>query len=363
MLERIPRASGLAAFVIVSAVYAAPMRSMPSSRAATTHEPRPAPVPPQSSSTVAAGAFGGTHTLRIGTLAPKNSAVGKMMTVWDKALAQTTNGRLTLRIQWNGTAGLEHSLVAKMKAGDLEGAMLTSASLIVVNPRAAVFLVSGVARDWAELDRSRQAIEPDLDAGFQSAGFQRVGWVDDTSIRLVTRGFAVRRPRDLKGKRVLDCPLSLGAITTSSQGLPALVKPHTQWTGGNFDGYCGRTPELAAMQSTGFDHVHEDAIALGSGATVFRLRALTALPRDLHAVFQDLSQRLGKHLPVWMRRADGRAYQQLAQTMMVVKRTEAERAEWDVHHRRQWTSLVSRGPVDKRLLNEMLRARGLTPLP
>src|SRR5579883_1583174 len=72
---------------------------------------------------------GATTTLKIGTLAPGDSAWGKEFKKWAKAVSDDTGGELQLDFQWNGQAGDEVLMVQKMRSGQLDGAAITSVGL------------------------------------------------------------------------------------------------------------------------------------------------------------------------------------------------------------------------------------------
>src|SRR5262245_63535893 len=72
---------------------------------------------------------GDKPTVRLATLAPKQSPWGKVFSAWAKAVDQKTNSSVDVQWLWNGTAGPENSMVGKIKSGQITGAAITAVGL------------------------------------------------------------------------------------------------------------------------------------------------------------------------------------------------------------------------------------------
>src|SRR5688572_9988271 len=118
------------------------------------------------------------ETLRIAMLAPKNSAWGKIFKVWQTAVKKRTDDKLSLEIYYNAVQGMEDSMVGKMKSGQLDGAMLSSAGLALIDRSVMAMQLPGMIDDWAMLDRARKALDGDVRQGLQSNGFTLLAWSD-----------------------------------------------------------------------------------------------------------------------------------------------------------------------------------------
>jgi len=226
--------------------------------------------------------------LRIATLAPKNSAWGKVFKVWAQAVDQKSGGKLQLDIYYNAVQGMESSMVGKMKTGQLDGAALTSVGLSAIYKDVLVLQLPGVVDSWAALDKTRTAMQSQIEASFVQQGFLVVGWGDVGLVRQMSKGFAVRRLGDMKGKNpvvwrnepigptvyatiggVVPVPLgppevlpALRAGKVNVVSAPALAAEQLQWT-----------PYL--------DHVSSNVAVCAIGGTVFRKKALDDLPADV----------------------------------------------------------------------------------
>lgn len=304
------------------------------------------------------------RTFRIATIAPRNSSWGKVYDAWQKAIKKKTEGKLELEIYFNGVQGNEDAMVSKMRTGQLDGATITAAGLSLIDKNVLVLQIPGVLTSWEQLDRVRQKIQPELEAGIKANGFDIVGWGDVGLVRQFTRGFEIHRPGDVRGKRpavwrneptgpalyaaiggVVPVPVDamemLPALRSGSVDLiaaPALAAEQLQWT-----------PYL--------DHVNEDVIVCALGALIFKAGLLESLPADVKATWDDLQTRVSESQQGRIRKLDEEAYTRLAQRMTVVHATKAERDEWEKMMRKVVTAL-SRGTYDKTLVNRVLEMRG-----
>lgn len=276
-----------------------------------------------------------THKLRVATLAPKNSTWGKVFKVWQKALAQKSGGKLELEVYYNASQGNEDTMVSKMKTGSLDGAALTSVGLSRVAKDVMVLQLPGVVDSWDLLDKVRADLAPELEARFEKEGFQVVGWGDLGLIRQWTRGFELRRPSDLKGRRPLvwrNEPIGPAIYTSIGGVVPTPASPPEvlpALRAGKIDAL--NAPSLAAEQlqwTPYLDHVSSTASVCAVGGTLFRKKALDDLPKDLQTIFWDLQKRAAEVNKDRVRKLDAQAYTRISKKMTVVDLSAADREEW-----------------------------------
>lgn len=275
------------------------------------------------------------HKLRIATLAPKNSSWGKVFRAWEKAIDQKSKGELQLEVYYNAVQGNEDNMVGKMKTGQLDGAALTSVGLAQIHKDVLVQQLPGVVDSWDLLDKVRKEVGPDLDSRIEQAGFKIIGWGDIGLVRQMTRGFALRRPKDIKGHHPLvwrNEPIGaaiyaeIGSVVpvpmSVTEVLPALRS-------GKVDVISA--PALAAEQLQWvpyLDHVSSTTSVCAIGATIVRKKALDALPADLAEVFWDIQKRSSKVTKDRVRKQDADAYNRLKKKMTVVDLDAKDREEW-----------------------------------
>jgi TRAP-type C4-dicarboxylate transport system substrate-binding protein len=139
-------------------------------------------------------------TLRLATLMPRSAALTRAITLWNRDLAERTGGGLQVRVYWGGAMGDERTMVRRMRNGQLDAASLTATGLAEIHRPVLVMQMPGLFSTYAQVDRVRAEIGPELERGFEQQGFALVGWGDSGRVRLFSRE-PVRRPEDLRRMR------------------------------------------------------------------------------------------------------------------------------------------------------------------
>lgn len=304
------------------------------------------------------------EVVRIGSLAPVSSPWGQVYKVWAEAVDKRSEGRLALELYYNGQQGDEAAMVTKMKSGQLDGATLTSIGLAKIHKQVLALQIPGLFRSWEKLDAARDAIAPELAKGFSDAGFVLAGWGDVGAMHLMSKGFAVRTPEDLRGKKpltwrddvigpvlyqviggVTPVPLSapevlssLGTGAVDVISAPALAAEQLQWT-------------------SRLDHIGEDASVFAIGAMVMTQKRVESLPEDLRAILQETGKVASRALAARIRKEDAAAFERLKTRMTVVQLGEGERARWE-KVLRQTGERLAQGTFAPELLGRLVKLGG-----
>ena len=141
-----------------------------------------------------------THQLRLATLAPRQSQLGRAFQQLRKELREKTNGDVELKMYHGGVAGDEETVVRKMRVGQLDGALLTSTGLGALVPQVLVLQAPGLITSYPALDDVRKELAPQLEAMFDKAGYTLVSWGDSGQVRIFSK-HKIQHPDDLKGVR------------------------------------------------------------------------------------------------------------------------------------------------------------------
>ncbi len=275
-----------------------------------------------------------TESVSLATVAPKNSIWGNVFSVWEKAVTKKTDGKLELKIYFNGVQGDDGAVVGKLKAGQLDAAAVSSIGLAQIHKPVLALQMPGLFRTWEAIDKGRNAVAAEFDAAFEKEGF-RVAWGDLGRMRGMSKGFAVRRPKDLKGKKVLGWRNDVigpvvyqivpGASIVSLG--PTEVLP-TLRTGG-LD--VMTAPTLAAEQlqwTPHFDHISKEATLMAIGGVVWRKKRLDALPGDLRTILEDTGKIAQGAIKKKVRDEDDAVLERMKKKMTVVELTDDEQKEW-----------------------------------
>jgi TRAP-type C4-dicarboxylate transport system substrate-binding protein len=308
------------------------------------------------------------RVLRIASLAPRNSSWGKVYNVWEQDLLRATEGKLAIKMFFNGVQGNEDAMVSKLKSGQLDAAALTSVGLSYIDKNVLVLQLPGVMRTWKELDEVREIIAPKLEARLATQGFKLAGWGDVGLVRQFSYGVELHSPKDLLGKNVATWrnepmgPKIFQAVGRRFQGLVngVVVDPMEvlgQLRAKNINVISA--PALAAEQLQWIpylDHVTDQVAVCAVGGLIFRESALKDMPADLKQKFDDLQKAASRRQVGKIRALDGQAYDRIKQKMTVIQMTQAQRDEWESILREATTEL-SHGTFDRALVNEVLSIR------
>ncbi len=283
---------------------------------------------------LATPALAAPTVLKVGSLAPRESPWGKILRVWAKAVKEKTGGEVELEIFWNATQGDEPAQMSKMKTGQLDGAIVSAVGLGIVDPNVNVLQVPGLYAGWPQLDKVRDALKPRFDKSFRDAGFELIGWGDIGLDRLMSKGFAIKTPGDLKGKRpwvwredpVLPPFFQAVGVVPVPTSVPEAV---TELSTGNVN--VMSVSGLAAEQlqwASRLDHVNLMVMAPNIGGMVFSKAKLDTLKPEFRAVVVETGKIASKKLTESIRDEDKLAIERLKKRMEVTEPSPAELAAW-----------------------------------
>jgi len=274
-------------------------------------------------------------TLTIATVAPRQSLWGKVFGAWSKAVKKKTNGQLELKFYWNATQGDDTTTVAKIRSGQLDGATLGAGGLGKIYKPALALQLPGMVTSWKSIDQINAAVYPELRKAFDERGFYLSSIGDVGRSRTLSKGRAIRTPKDIVGmkpaspRRGVIAPVLFSVLgaTPVHTSLPELLPALSS----------GRinvmvAPALAAEQlqwAPHFDHIAADVSGMAVGAMVLSKQRLEAQPEDVLEVLRKTGKKAGQILRKRVRKEDDAAFERLSRKMTVVKLTATERAAWE----------------------------------
>jgi TRAP-type C4-dicarboxylate transport system substrate-binding protein len=276
------------------------------------------------------------EVIKIATLAPAASPWGQVFKTWATAVKQRTGGRVELQFFFNGAQGDESAMVGKMKAGQLDGAAVTAVGLGKIYKPILALQMPGLFSDWGKLDSARDALKGDFEKGAKDAGFAILGWGDVGKVHLLSRGFQVKTPDDVKGKKPYlwrdddTQPILyqiIGGVTPVPLNIPEVLP---QLNTGAID--IVNAPSLAAEQlqwTSKLDTVNSDVSALAIGALVLSSKRLDALPEDARNIVVETGRIAANALTKRIRAEDDAAFERIKGKMTVVTLSADEKSKWD----------------------------------
>ena len=274
-------------------------------------------------------------TLKVGTLAPGESPWGQVFKVWKKGVEERSGGSLQLQFFWNAQQGDESAMVGKIRTGQLDGAAITAIGLGQIYKQVLVLQLPGLYRDWSKLDNARNAMKATFDTEFEKQGFKVLGWGDVGRAHVMSKGFAVKTPSDMKHKNtyyIAGDPVGpvmfslIGDVTPKQVSVTEILPGLTNGTINVVV-----APSLAAEQlqwAARLDNINTAVGGVGIGALVFSSAKIKSLPADAQAILIETGKLAGDALTTRIRREDDAAYARLAARMTKYDPNAAEQAEW-----------------------------------
>ncbi len=275
-------------------------------------------------------------TLKVGTLAPGDSPWGQVFKVWKRAVEERSGQNIQLQFFWNGTQGDESAMVGKIRTGQLDGAAITAIGLGQVYKQVLVLQLPGLYTDWGKLDNARNQMKASFDAQFDAQGFKVLGWGDVGKGHVMTKGFAVKSPDDLKHKNTYyysGDPIGpvlfslIGDVTPKQMGVPEILPGLTS---GSINVVIA--PALAAEQlqwASRLDNINNAVAGVGIGALVFSSNKIKSLPADAQNILIQTGAITGQALTTRIRNEDDAAFGRLKARMAGYDPNPAEVAQWN----------------------------------
>jgi len=276
-----------------------------------------------------------TITLRLATLAPQASPWGKVFTAWQKGIKSASNGALEIQFFYGNQQGDEVAMVGKMRTRQLDGAAITATGLAQIYKSVLVLQMPGLFPDWGALDTARNTMRPELDASFEKEGFKIIGWGDVGIAHMMTKGFEVRSPGDLKHKNcffLAGDPIEstfyqvVGDVNPKQLTVPEILPALTAGTINVVN-----APALASEQlqwSSLLDHINTAPSGIGIGALVMTSSRINSLPADLQKLVLDSGANTATALTSSIRNQDALSFGRLKGRMASYEPTPAEQSQW-----------------------------------
>jgi TRAP-type C4-dicarboxylate transport system substrate-binding protein len=272
--------------------------------------------------------------LRIATLAPSGSTWMKVFNAWNLTVKKETNDSLSLRFYDGGSQGDERDFVRKMRAGQMDGAALTSTGLGQLVRQVLVLSVPGAFDDYKQLNQVREALGTRFEGMFDQEGYTLLGWGDAGKTRLFSMD-QVDRPSDIKSLRpwawkddlIFTEFLKVVGANPVRLGVPE-VYPALQTR--MVDTLPASAIAAVALQwYTRLKYVSKQNSGIIVGATVLRKDKFEALNEEQKKVLLATGIRAHKALNKSIERDDDRAYQTILKRGIVEVDTTETRAEWE----------------------------------
>ncbi len=239
--------------------------------------------------------------LKVGTPAAPDSPWGQVFKTWKKAVETKTNSAVSFDFFFNSTQGTESTMIDKMKAGQLDGAAVTSVGLGKIDKRLLSMQVPGLIRSWKTVDAVRAAVAPEFEKFLAEKKVTVITFADVGQAHFLSKGFQVKNPDDLKGKSpwvYSEDPIlktvygKIGGVNPFPAELMSVLP--------NIDNgkiNCMSVSSLAAEMlqwNSKFDNANDEVNGIVVGGLVMSTDSLDKLPGDAKAAVIDTGKQMGE---------------------------------------------------------------------
>jgi TRAP-type transport system periplasmic protein len=139
--------------------------------------------------------------IKIATVAPDGTLWMREMRKGAEEIAQRTDGRVVFKFYPGGSMGNNRSVLRKIRAGQLQGGMLTGGALSEIYPNVQVYGLPFLFRSYEELDYVRARMDKGLAQGIEASGFVSFGFADG-GFAYIMSSVPLRHAEDLKSQKV-----------------------------------------------------------------------------------------------------------------------------------------------------------------
>lgn len=300
--------------------------------------------------------------LRIATLAPSGSTWMRVFNAWNLTIQKETNNTLKLRFYAGGSQGDERDFVRKMRAGQMDGASITSTGLGQLVRQVLVLSLPGVFNEYDELERVRAAMGDRFQGMFDQEGYTMLGWGDVGKTRLFSME-RVERPSDIKKLRpwawkddlIFTEFLKVVGANPVRLGVPE-VYPALQTR--MVDTLPASALAAVSLQwYTRLKYVSKRNSGIIVGATLVRKDKFEKLTDDQKKVLVETAARAHVALNKSIRRDDDRSYETVLKRGLIEVDTNENQAEWEDVGKQVRERLTGR-VYPKSLLDAVIAAAG-----
>lgn len=304
----------------------------------------------------------GATELRIATLAPSGSSWMKVFNAWNSTIRKESDNTLKLRFYTGGSQGDERDFVRKMRAGQMDGAAVTTTGLGMVVRSVLVLAVPDVITEYSQLDRVRDELNSQFDEMFDKEGYKLLGWGDVGKTRIFSMS-KFERPSDLKSLRpwawkddlIFTEFLKVVGANGVRLGVPE-VYPALQTK--MIDTLPSSALAAVSLQwYTKLNYVTATNSGIIVGATIVRKDKFDALSEEHQKLLVDTGLRAHKALNISIRRDDDISYDTILKRGITAISTDAAKAEWTKAATQVRTNLIGR-VYPKSLLDAVESAAG-----
>ncbi len=142
-----------------------------------------------------------TNRIKLGTVAPKNSVYHEVLLRLRQSWREISGGSVDLAIYPGGVAGDEITMLRKMRAGQMQAALISGNGMSFLDEGISALQVPLMFDSYEEFDFVRSKLAPTLERRLKEKGYTVLGWGDaGWAYFFGVRAF--RTPEDLRAMKL-----------------------------------------------------------------------------------------------------------------------------------------------------------------
>lgn len=287
------------------------------------------------STNAVAHSAGDRKPVRLATLAPAGSSADQILRAMGEKWRDAPEGGVKMIVNAGGLMGGEADVVAKMRAGQIQAAMLTANGISQVD--ASVLALQDLPMGFRTLDEVtfvREKLRPMLERRLEDKGFVVLTWADAGWVKFFSRQPIVH-PADLKAVKLFTWAGSIGQIDLMKNlGLkPVPLEPSDILTGlqtGLID--CVPVAPYYAQVLQYYEpapHMLDLAWAPLVGGLVFSKKVWEGYPETLRSAMREAAVKAGEEITQRNRKESDDSVEAMKKRGLIVHAVTPEiEAEW-----------------------------------
>ena len=321
----------------------------------------------------------GPIEIKLGTLAPRDSAWGTVFRAWAKAVKEESGNTVELTWFFNAQQGDETEMIGKSRSKQMAGGAFTATGLSAIYPSVIAMQMPGLFDSWEALDKTRNdpAVKDKLEKGIDDGGFKILGWGDVGVGHVMFRPDNgkgdpvkpdIRTPDQLKAYNTFFIPgdpigsiflQKSGVVAPKSTSVPQILPGLSSRDKGALDVIT--SPAIAAEQlqwSPQLTHVVDMPMGYGIGALVMNKEVFNGLPENAKAALLKTGKNAGEALTGRIRGMDRDAWARALKDKKVIAPTDAEKAQWNAKFKETRDKLKADGKVSGEIFDAVVKSAG-----
>ena len=298
--------------------------------------------------------------IKIASVAPDGSRWMQQMRAGAEEVKTRTAGRVTLKFYPGGVMGNDAQVLRKIRIGQLQGGAFTAGGLGERSPALNLYGIPLLFNSLDEVDAARAALDPELAANLERAGFVTFGFIEGGFANLLSNE-PIRTVEDMRRKKVwVPEGDNISFLAMQTMGLSPSVLPVTDVLTGLQTGliditFASPVAALVLQWHTKVKYITDIPVSYSMGVFAIEKGAYSALSAEDQGVVREVMGRYIRELDHEARDDNRKATEVLARSGLTTVNVNASDVEgWRKSIESIHPQLRMRPDIDAALFDRLL---------